>query len=384
MRRKLLLNLCLFSLATAGSTALWAQKQQAAEQCPNFGESKPQELVNTKALWDIHFGYNETANTSGDVGMAAAHYFNSEFWVSRWASDTIYRFNTAGTMLSEFTIAGITGVRSFTSDGTYLYAGINDGMIYRINPATATLAPPHITVGGSVTQVRFCTYDATLNSGAGGFWIGNFSTAIEAVDMNGTVLTTIAAATHTLTGMYGAAVDNISAGGPYLWVFDQSGTNTTQIKQLQLPAGTPTAVTRDAFADFSVANSLTSGLAGGMFVSNQLVPGELTLGGIIQGTPNNVLFGYEIGTLSGIGLEENVINNLQVYPNPSTGIFTLANTNLTNAEYTVLDLNGKVLRSGVLQGTQVNIDLTENPSGIYVLQVTSNGEKMGSTKLIKQ
>jgi hypothetical protein len=384
MRRKLLLNLCLFSLASAGSTTLWAQKEQAAEKCPNFGEAKPQELVNSKALWDIHFSYNETSNTSGDVGMAAAHYFNSEYWVSRWASDTIYRFNSSGTLVSEFTIAGLTGIRSFTSDGTYLYAGINDGMIYRINPATSNLAPPHITAGGSVTQVRFCTYDATLDAGAGGFWIGNFGTAIEAVDMSGTVLSTIDAATHTLTGMYGAAVDNFTAGGPYLWVFDQSGTNTTQIKQLQLPAGTPTAVTRDVFTDFSATHSLTSGLAGGLFVSNQIVAGEVTLGGMIQGTPNNVLFGYEIGTISGIGLEENAANNVQVYPNPSNGIFTLANTQLTNAEYTVLDLNGRVLKNGALQGTQVNIDLTENPSGIYVLQVTSNGEKLGTTKLIKE
>lgn len=382
MKKQLLFGMIGLALSCLLAVDSIAQKDLSADRAP-FLTAKNPNTVSNKALWDVHFGHNTTASTSGDVGMAAACYFNSEYWISRWASDTMYRFNSSGVLVSEFTIAGITGVRSLTTDGTYLYAGINDGMIYRINPATSTLAPPHITVTGSVTQVRFCTYDSTLNSGAGGFWIGNFTTAIEAVDMSGTVLTTIAAATHTLTGMYGAAVDNYTAGGPYLWVFDQSGTNFTQIIQLQLPGGTPTAVTRDVYGDFSVANSLTSGLAGGLFVSNQIVPGEITLGGMVQGTPNNVLFGYEIGTISGVGLNENQMNSLKVYPNPSNGIVTIANDGIENAEYKVIDLNGKLLLSGALQGDLMKLDISTLANGNYIIEISSNGKKMGERTIVK-
>jgi hypothetical protein len=124
--------------------------------------------TNDKALWDVQFSFNATSATSGDNGMAAIAYFNNEFWVSRWASDTIYRFSSAGVLISEFTISGLTGTRSFTTDGTYLYAGTASSTIYRINPSLQQLAPPHITSSSSVTA-RFCTYDATLNSGNGGF-----------------------------------------------------------------------------------------------------------------------------------------------------------------------------------------------------------------------
>jgi Secretion system C-terminal sorting domain len=382
MRKKLQTVVFLLGVTLFTHVKTTAQSNQNLDRCPNLSEASPNQMQ-AKALWDIHFDYNATANTSGDVGMAAACYFNSEYWISRWATDTMYRLNSAGVLVSEFTIAGITGVRSLTTDGTYLYAGINDGMIYRINPTTSLLAPPHITVSGSVTQVRFCTYDSTLNSGAGGFWIGNFSTAIEAVDMSGNVLTTIAAATHTLTGMYGAAVDNYTAGGPYLWVFDQSGTSFTQIIQLQLPAGTPTAVTRDVYADFSGANSLTSGLAGGLFVSNQIVPGEITLGGMVQGTPNNVLFGYEIGTFSPAGVSESEMNSLKVYPNPSNGIVTIANDGIENAEYSVVDVNGKVLLTGILQGDLMNIDISSLANGNYILEIFSNGRRMGERVIVK-
>lgn len=268
-----------------------AQNNSAAESAPNIIDTEL-ETNSNRALWDIHFNYNITAGT-GDVGMAGAVYHNNEFWVSRWASDTMYRFTTAGVLISEFVIPGLSGTRALTSDGTYIYASNNTNIVYRINPVTQTLFAPHITVVG-MPSVRGCTFDATLNSGAGGFWISNFTTDILSIDMSGNTLSTIPAATHGLTGMYGSAVDNFTAGGPFLWIFDQSGTSTTTLVQLLLPSGTPTGLTRDVFADFSVSNSLTSSLAGGAFISNQIVPGEVTLGGIIQGNPNNVLFGYEL------------------------------------------------------------------------------------------
>lgn len=381
MRKKLQTSVFLFGITLFGHFNSMDQSNQNLDRCPNLSEVSPNQ-IHEKALWDIHFNYNTTAAASGDAGMAGACYHNSNYWVSRWGSDTLYRFNTLGVLLDEFVIAGITGVRSLTTDGTYLYAGANSNTIYRIDPITQTLAPPHITIGGPILA-RFCTYDSTLNSGAGGFWIGNFATDIEAINMSGVTLSTIPAATHGLTGMYGGAIDNYSAGGPFLWIFDQSGANTTQIKQIQLPAGTTTAVTHDAFTDLGPANSLTSGLAGGLFISNQIAVGEVTLGGIIQGTPNNVLFGYELGTFSPASINENEMNALQVYPNPSTGIFTITNDGIENAEYSVVDVNGKVLLNGILQGDLMNIDICSLANGNYILEISSNGRRIGEISIVK-
>jgi len=113
------------------------------------------------------------------------------------------------------------------------------------------------------------------------------------------VLNSIPAATHGLAGMYGSAYDGQTAGGPYLWMFNQGGANTTQIERITIATGTTTPLAaRDVFLDFNTSNSLTSGLAGGLFITQGIVPGQWTMGGVIQGTPNNVLFGYELNNLA--------------------------------------------------------------------------------------
>jgi hypothetical protein len=105
---------------------------------------------------------------------------------------------------------------------------------------------------------------------------------------------TITAATHGLGGMYGSAYDGASIGGPYLWIFHQGGTNQCEITQLQLPAGTQTLITHDVLSDVGVTAGLSSALAGGLFITDSLVPGQRTIGGLAQGTPENIVFAYEL------------------------------------------------------------------------------------------
>lgn len=277
------------ALAIALSGTLNAQSEMAPSTAIN--QVYRAENPTTQALWDIEFSHNITATTSS-VGCAAICYLNGEFWISKWASDTIIRFNAAGVFQNKFMIPGLSGTRSLTTDGTYIYASNNTTTIYRIDPSTFLLAPPHITVGAPVSP-RWATYDPTLNSNAGGFWIGNFNTDIYAIDMSGAQLSSISAATHLLTGMYGAAVDVYTVGGPYLWVSVQSGPNTNDFAALSLATGTA-ITTHDVFPDFAATHSLTSSLAGGAFLTNQFTPGEVTLMTCMQGTPNNVFAGYEV------------------------------------------------------------------------------------------
>lgn len=293
----------------ASSLGLRAQTEEIGGANLNGAEAYPgyqgpsNEPSNTPdALWTVQRDVNITSATSSAGCAAGVFVKNSqitagEFWVSKWASDTLIRFDASGALIAKFQIAGLTGVRALTFDGTYLYAGVNGTTIYRIDPVTRTLAPPHITSGAS-NPVRHISYDPTLNSNAGGFWVGNFGTDIEAISMAGSLLTAIPASSHGLAGMYGSAYDPYTSGGPYLWIFNQGGANTTTIERVTIATGltTPLAA-RDAFLDFQGSNGLTSGLAGGLFITDQLVSGQFTIGGVIQGTPNNVLFAYELADL---------------------------------------------------------------------------------------
>jgi hypothetical protein len=112
--------------------------------------------------------------------------------------------------------------------------------------------------------------------------------------LTGTLLRTI---TNTQTSCYGLAFDKwTNPGTPYLWVWTQgTGAGTPQlIRQMDYVTGTYTGVQHDVFADVGVGQ--TGPIAGGLFFTDALVPGKLTLGGMLQGTPDR-LFGYEIGDI---------------------------------------------------------------------------------------
>lgn len=248
---------------------------------PHFGN-------NPQAMWDVEFQYNiENATNAG--AWAGMVWTGTEFWTSIWNSDTLARFDVSGNLISIFTIPGVSGIRSMTTDGTNIYAGNASTTINIIDPATR-MSTGTIT---SPEDARHCTYDPTANGGAGGLWVGNWATDIYQISLTGATLNTISAASHGLTAMYGSAFDNVSVGGPYLWIFDQSGTaSQAEIVQLSLPGGTPTGLKWDVMRD--VGSTSLDGLAGGLCITNQIIPGKWTLAGLLQGTPDDFIFGYEL------------------------------------------------------------------------------------------
>ncbi|MFK7785513.1 MAG: T9SS type A sorting domain-containing protein, partial [Crocinitomicaceae bacterium] len=67
-------------------------------------------------------------------------------------------------------------------------------------------------------------------------------------------------------------------------------------------------------------------------------------------------------------LDENEQAEFRVFPNPSSGKFTISST--IEGDYTmkVLSLEGKLIRSHNHVGSQSEIDLTGIESGVYLLQ----------------
>ncbi len=80
------------------------------------------------------------------------------------------------------------------------------------------------------------------------------------------------------------------------------------------------------------------------------------------------------GTLS---TEDFELNNIAIYPNPSTGIFTVSTGNKAIEKVEVYDVTGKVVLtkndfSGV--NSQTNLDLTHVSTGIYFIKMTSDNQ----------
>lgn len=291
------LNVLCLSFLLAGIFAQAQNKQETgniptgipgAELAPGVTVTGPS-TTNPQALWDIEFNYDITTAGAG-AGNAGVVYLGHEFWVARWANDTIWRISPTGSVRGFFIVSGLSGTRGMTLVGNRVYAGNATTTIYEIDTTTKSIAGT-ITVSSGATA-RFITYDPTADAGSGGFYIGNFTTDIQLINMSGNTIGVISTATHGLTSMYGAAWENTTAGGPYLWVSYQGGSSSAaQIARLQLPGGTPTVVDHDVMSDVGVG---LTGSGGGLFITDQLVSGEHTIVGCLQGNPTNMLFGYEL------------------------------------------------------------------------------------------
>lgn len=244
--------------------------------------------INT--LWDIQFNYDANAACQNAGGQAGVVYFNGEFWISKWSSDTLIRVDSVGNFIEKFTISGVTGVRGLTHDGTNIYASQNSPDIAIIDPVTKTQTGT--ITSQSSANVRLIAYDKNANSGAGGFYVSNFSDDIDLIDMTGAVTSTIPVSQIGLTSKYSCAIDTFSTGGPYLWVFDQTSSSSQNLVQIDLATGTQTGIRRNVLIDFGTSS--TNAIAGGLFISPGVIHDTIvTIGGILQGTPNR-LFGYSL------------------------------------------------------------------------------------------
>jgi len=185
--------------------------------------------------------------------------------------------------------------------------------------------------------------------------------------MFGGQISVIPAATHGTT-IYGGVVDNVSAGGPYLWIHSQSGTAPVRdfITQLELPSGTPTGVEYNYVIDAPVGT--TDVLAGGLFLTDEYDTSVLTMIGLCQCTPSNIVFGIEIEQI--LSANENGLSELALYPNPATGVVNIQTQMPGIKEVVVFDIVGKQIINTTIADSELNISSLK--SGVYFVQVSQN------------
>jgi len=233
----------------------------------------------TKDMWDLLFSYDVDTPT-GSLVIAGAGFGNGYFLVSEgYSSNNVFKFDINGNYISSWIptwMPGtVTGLQDMAFDGEYFY-GSKAGytIIYSFDEdgnLQGTINSP--------VAVRSIAYD----SDSDGFWVNNWSETLTLINRSGVVINTI----PSPPSMYGSAYDNISDGGPYLWIFTGTSTGGCQVEQYNLNTLTLTGVTH------SVSGDLPGTVAGGLFTSGDIVPGTWVLGGLAQGSPD-ILFGYEL------------------------------------------------------------------------------------------
>jgi Secretion system C-terminal sorting domain len=366
----------LFALALFVFTTVSAQQpvNASVDAAPVTGNSNPPPTVQTP--WQVLFSYDITAAGAG-IGNAGVVMVGPNFWVARWNSDTFSVISPTGSLLSQFRIIGMPGTRSLTTDGTSLYAGCNTAGIYKIDPITQTI----ITVINtpSVPNVRYCTYDPTANSGAGGFWVGTWATDFTLVSMTGAVLGNIPATSHLLTANYGLAYDGTSPGGPYLWAFHQDPSITSpynaNLIQINISTGLQTSVIHDVTSDIGTPTQPGAGV----YVSTT----PFALYGVLQ-FPPNYLFSYDIAGVNGVNEVEQT-DFVAVYPNPAAQSVNIRvnRTNNDPMQIQIINALGQVVSASQNVGINNIYNIENLAAGVYSVQVINNGV-VYTTKLVKE
>lgn len=106
-----------------------------------------------------------------------------------------------------------------------------------------------------------------------------------------------------------------------------------------------------------------------------MVAGTATPGGPVS-------IGYYNELASGAGMESYDISaNLEVYPNPVEDHLTITNKGnigLNGFEYKIMNMQGQVMETGILNEDNLNFDVSAFSSGVYILNI--NGENFNASK----
>jgi hypothetical protein len=85
--------------------------------------------------------------------------------------------------------------------------------------------------------------------------------------------------------------------------------------------------------------------------------------------------------LSATSISENELSSLNVYPNPSTGVFNI-NGLSSNVKMTVSNAQGQELYSKFVTGN-TQLDLTSQPKGIYFIKFMNDSSLRVEKVVIK-
>lgn len=96
---------------------------------------------------------------------------------------------------------------------------------------------------------------------------------------------------------------------------------------------------------------------------------------------------FTINSTLGTSETEKAEEGIKIYPNPSKGIFTIETEAANGIAYTVFAMDGKLVNATKeLKGSKIReeVNLSSLPSGVYIIQVDKDGQKISKKLIIKK
>lgn len=235
---------------------------------------------------------------SGDLQQSIG--FDGEFYYSTSSIELgkFWKYDKDGRFIEQFSIPEMYyKLYDITYDGRYFYGSDWSNRLFQLDFDNRRIVRIITVKDQPDLKITHCSYDPDRK----GFWVGSFTT-IGFIDMNGKVLSRFSNISSDVSvSIYGSAYDNVSPGGPYLWLSDMTAESTEQIDKVLIrqfnTAKRALTDVKHSLTDAPgyVLGSQTTGqnYVCGIFASTDITPGKLTLLGSLNQMPN-LFFRYTL------------------------------------------------------------------------------------------
>lgn len=236
--------------------------------------------------------------TSGDLQQSIA--FDGEYYYTTSSVELgkFWKYDKNGKLIEQFSIPEMYyKLYDLAYDGRYFYGSDYSNRLFKLDFDNRRVVDIITVTEQPNLKITHCSYDPDRK----GFWIGGFTNVafMRPDGKLGSQFTSFDS--NNNIAVYGSAYDNITPGGPYLWLADMTAAHSNmidklQIRQYRLSTRTLTDV-KHVLTDapgYKMGDA-TSGenYVCGLFSSTDITPGQLTLIGTLNQSPN-LVFKYTL------------------------------------------------------------------------------------------
>jgi hypothetical protein len=219
----------------------------------------------SEGLFDLQFDWP----VGGNGGEAGIECDGSYIYTSKWNGTAFHKYDLNGSYIESFTCGDAAGVRDMAYDGTYFYGAAANTTVFQMD-FTNLLLVGQFTAPADIRAIAYNEDDNT-------FFGNNWDTDITRFDATGANLGSFPVGPIGAS-YYGFAYDNCGNGAPYLWGYAQTGNTLNELVQIQLPSGVETGLSFDVGSVAATGDAL----AGGLAITEAIIPGYYTLLGLAQ------------------------------------------------------------------------------------------------------